>query len=730
MRKIYTLIALSLLSLQAFSQEIPEYCLENDVVHRYLTEVQYDPNDYSYSKIRDYCYDYPWDWEGEGKGVRLDFPKPVTLKLTSALPAAGKLYVGETEDYSDVDLLVMNVSQGADSINVFNLIPGRIYNWKLEYNDGGVMTVAQSGRFKTTGQLRMLKIDNVFNVRDMGGWPAMNGYPMKYGKIVRGSRLNVNKSTTLMITDAGIKELRRVGMRSELDMRDASNSVNATHAFFGDDCPILNVNSAYNSRIATFANGPQSIQGINQLIAWLKADKPVYLHCSVGADRTGTVAYLVGALCGMSEDALSKEFELTSFSGDKIDNEADRGTYERLVRQRDYTGRLDKNDNNNSYKFADMVDKIKKNYPGETIQEKVYYHLKTGVNGTKVPEADLDWLINYLVGPIQLNTATSLNLKKGETSQMDVEIVNFKPENPNPVITFTSSDERVAAVSQTGLITAKGGGTAKITAELDGFKTIVTVTVPLVESVVPDSVVFGNDHYGVVKNSNSVINGSFEYANNYQGWTSGTGGSLSNNYFDIVYDSQADEQYLQSKADGDSLSAKSIHMQWGIISGYTYVLGFRIKNTSGQKVESNPNIVVSLVKSKPEVTGIGDDFSWDNAPEAPSRVDSRADATLVGENLIFNVHPSYDGQWTEVQYVFKNEESYKYCQIYFTHLSQNGDNVCLDNLYFAELKYSYTGVDNILKPASEDGAMYNLRGQKVDRPEGIIIINGKKYLYK
>ena len=94
MRKLLLFSVFGLFALQAYSQEIPEYCLENDVVHRYLTEVQYDPNDYSYSKIRDYCYDYPWNWEKEG-GVRLDQPLPVPVKLTSALDTVSTLYVSE-----------------------------------------------------------------------------------------------------------------------------------------------------------------------------------------------------------------------------------------------------------------------------------------------------------------------------------------------------------------------------------------------------------------------------------------------------------------------------------------------------------------------------------------------------------------------------------------------------------------------------------------------------------
>ena len=492
MRKIYTLFVMGLLSLQVFSQSIPEYCLENDAAHRYLTEVQYDPNDYSYSKIMDYCDPYPCDYLLYD-GYRKDQPLPVPIKLKSALEASGTLYVSEKADYSDA--LVKTMAAGADSIDVYNLIPGRLYNWKVECTGGdGNAAVVESGQFKTTGTLRMLKIDNIFNVRDMGGWTGLKGYALKYGKIIRGSRLNVNGSTTKIVTDDGIKELLWVGVRSELDMRDASNAANQSYSFLGRDYPIYNVNQGYRSRIATFADAPQSIQGILKLIEWLKADKPVYLHCSVGADRTGTVAFLVGALCGMSEDALCKEFELTSFSADRIENERDRPNPERLIRQRSYVGRLDPNDNNESYKFAKMMDKVK-SFPGETIQEKVYWHLSTGVDGTKVPEADLKWLISYMIDCFDINVS-SLRMTKGETFQI---VYDIKPsqENKNQKITFTSSDEHVATVSEDGLITAMGGGTAKITAELDGFTKSISISIPLVESVMPDTIAYGDYIYKV-----------------------------------------------------------------------------------------------------------------------------------------------------------------------------------------------------------------------------------------
>jgi len=731
---------MSLFAMQAFAQsqvQIPEYLLENDAVHSYLTQVQYDPNDYQTSRIMEFCDPYPWDWANAG-GYRKDHPLPVPIKLAAAVDTISKLYISETPDFQDPRIKIMNVYKGTDSINVYNLIPGNLYNWKLESpNPDSSVTVVAQGQFRTNGQLRQLKIDNVFNVRDMGGWEGLKGYPIRYGRIIRGSRLNVNGQTTKLINDAGIEELVWAGVRAELDMRDESNapmpSGESRHAYFGTQYPIYNVNQGYRSRIATFADAPQSIQGIKKLIEWFKQDKPVYLHCSVGADRTGTVAFLVGALCGMSEDALSKDFELTSFSGDWIENERDPGNSERLVRQRNYTGRLDPNDNNESYKYAKMIDKVK-TFPGNTLQEKVYYHLKTGVQGTSISESDLNFLINYMLNPIDLNVSGTVRMNKGDTNQLVAKMVTHSELTPDAQITFTSSDERVATVSQTGLVKALAGGTTVISANVDGFSKSITVNVPLKESELPDSVYFGSDVYSVSKSTNSVVNGSFEYADKYKSWQSATGAVLSDQYFEVAQDAQTGESYLVCKASGDQTSPKSIRMEWSLAGNKTFVLGFRVKNTSGRKVTSNANLQVSLIRNKPEINASADDFAWDTDPEnVVSRVDSRMDATLSGDFLVFNEKPSYDGEWTEIQYVFCNPttDRFRYVQLLFTNLGDENDRICLDNIYLAQIKFEHgTSVQPVTQAPAGTDAIYNLGGQQTQTPDGIIIMNGKKYLFR
>ena len=41
---------------------------------------------------------------------------------------------------------------------------------------------------------------------------------------------------------------------------------------------------------------------------------PIYFHCAIGRDRTGTLAFLIEGLLGMSKSDIYKDYELTNFS--------------------------------------------------------------------------------------------------------------------------------------------------------------------------------------------------------------------------------------------------------------------------------------------------------------------------------------------------------------------------------------------------------------------------------
>ena len=70
---------------------------------------------------------------------------------------------------------------------------------------------------------------------------------------------------------------------------------------------------------------------------------------------------------------------------------------------------------------------------------------------------------------------TSLSMEKGDTVRLHAAVTPSYATNPT--VTWSSSDETVAAVDRTGRVTALGGGTAVITARAGSYSAACTVTV-------------------------------------------------------------------------------------------------------------------------------------------------------------------------------------------------------------------------------------------------------------
>lgn len=89
--------------------------------------------------------------------------------------------------------------------------------------------------------------------------------------------------------------------------------------------------------------------------------------------------------------------------------------------------------------------------------------------------------INYPVQGISLNHDAKTFTKAGETLQLTATI--YPDSATNKTVTWKSSDEKVATVDESGLVTAVGNGTANITATTEdgNFKATCQVTVEIPE---------------------------------------------------------------------------------------------------------------------------------------------------------------------------------------------------------------------------------------------------------
>lgn len=278
--------------------------IENKGVQAYMQEVDYsdDLANYNNSYIRDYV------------SMGTDEPEPVRFNWKDT--GSRTITISDPDDGH----IVYYGDASGQTTEIYNLIPGKKY---LYHVDGDF---SWDSTFTPEGTLRMMNVDGVRNVRDLGGWKADSG-TIRYGRLYRGAKLDgISESGKDCIFNT-------MGVTVEIDLRGSNSNSLGFEYYYGYGVTMFRLSSLY-------------IDAIRQIIHQLAQDQVVYFHCVYGADRTGTLAFLIEALLGVSESDLSKDFELTSF-------------YELRVRN-----------GSSRYSLNQLIPSIKA-YPGETMQEKV-----------------------------------------------------------------------------------------------------------------------------------------------------------------------------------------------------------------------------------------------------------------------------------------------------------------------------------------------------------------------
>ncbi|MBP5361221.1 MAG: tyrosine-protein phosphatase, partial [Bacteroidaceae bacterium] len=276
-----------------------DFNLENGRVRAFVHDFEYTAADGS--KVGTYNVAPP---------DRRDQPVPATVFWTRDEASTAQQLTWST-DATFADATTVDVDNSSASYEIYNLIPGNTYYYKVTATVDGSETELINSTFTTSGQVRMIKADGVSNIRDLGGWPTESGYTVAYGKIFRGAAF-----TATSITPEGIEAVRATGVRAELDLRDSSQDGSMSASLLGTDVDYKRIALA---QTASHMNGltgskNQYIQCVQYVLNCVKNDKPVYFHCAIGRDRTGTLAFLLQGVLGMSKSDIYKDYELTNFS--------------------------------------------------------------------------------------------------------------------------------------------------------------------------------------------------------------------------------------------------------------------------------------------------------------------------------------------------------------------------------------------------------------------------------
>lgn len=181
-------------------------------------------------------------------------------------------------------------------------LPGHTYYYKITDADGEATEIDW---FTVMQAPRVITVSGVKNVRDIGGWKTEDGHSIAYGKLFRGAHIDD-------ITDGGKETLWSLGIKTDLDFRTPTEANNATKSPVAD-LVYERISITLFDRI--FEDSGKDLMRKTMVYFSDESHYPIYYHCKAGADRTGTVTFLLNGLCGVSFADLTKDFELTSFFG-------------------------------------------------------------------------------------------------------------------------------------------------------------------------------------------------------------------------------------------------------------------------------------------------------------------------------------------------------------------------------------------------------------------------------
>ena len=236
--------------------------------------------------------------------------KPVNNKIvfSSSLTNVNKyvVKVSRSKDMSNLDYSI-DVDANKREAYLKNPFTGVNYYWQVKalMNDGS-SKYSDIFNFEIESKTRTLDVSGVSNTRDLGGYITTSGKKVPEGLIYRGARLD-------QINEVGLDTLKNnLHIKTDLDLRNLGE---------GAENPASLQNykhypSPYYRGEGTGLQEPDKQVGFGNDIKLFAepSNYPIYFHCSVGRDRTGTLGQALLLLAGVDIETIYKEYGLSGFS--------------------------------------------------------------------------------------------------------------------------------------------------------------------------------------------------------------------------------------------------------------------------------------------------------------------------------------------------------------------------------------------------------------------------------
>ena len=204
----------------------------------------------------------------------------------------------------------VNYAKSSNGV-IYNLIPGIKYYWELDSDTNvyGVVIFNSERRIIEAGSLR--------NVRDLGGLSisytldnVTKTGTLKYGKLFRGVKLGTDSNNLTELANLGVTEELELRSASEAGTSDVRLNQIPGKKYIQQELKHYQIDRASHSNYYNMTRGV-----VKKAMQDIVAGENIYFHCRIGTDRTGTLAYILEGLLGVSDEEKLQDYELSFFYG-------------------------------------------------------------------------------------------------------------------------------------------------------------------------------------------------------------------------------------------------------------------------------------------------------------------------------------------------------------------------------------------------------------------------------
>lgn len=261
--------------------------------------------------IYDVCKDYEWYITDNYNPENKDVFAPTPLKISWQSKSQPLYYVLDVSTSADMSNAKTYVTFD-NNLTFDYLFMGYTYYYQIQAKFENRIVKSRIFKFSTAYLPRTVYVDDkVSNTRDWGGYYSKNGtHRLRQGIVYRGGKLEeiTPKGKEIMLVDLGIKtdlDVRGDGsaQTSNSPLGNSVNYIETTGPYYYDNTHGINVDGTYRQALVT------------EIKAFANPDNfPIYVHCSLGRDRTGTICFLIQALCGVNDADMLRDYEISMMS--------------------------------------------------------------------------------------------------------------------------------------------------------------------------------------------------------------------------------------------------------------------------------------------------------------------------------------------------------------------------------------------------------------------------------